>query len=103
MQFVFQGETGGFLSFPIPTTVDTQPVSGYIDIVGAKREAYRIDGSIYTQSGQLSELRVLKEHIVLNPGSYTVLPQVYNTSNKVYYLDPCDLNVKETPDFFPTP
>ena len=95
MVSVFQGETGGRLSFSIPTSITTA-VSGYLDVVGKQRRLYRFDGIITS-----GNLYIAKSGISnLSPGDYVMLPQVIDPDIKVYFLDSDDLQIIEVPDFF---
>lgn len=83
---VFDSETGGKVSFPYSDTIPA--VSGYAFFV-RRGTQYQLDG--YLASGYL---HILKEHICALPVSfYTVLPQVTDADNKVYFLDEVDLEV----------
>lgn len=94
MVFVFQGETGGALSFPIASTIPA--ASGYIDVVDIERIYYRFDGTIASSVLSVSKSGVSN----LVPGQYIVLPQVIDSSNRIYFLDQIDLQIIEVPDFF---
>jgi hypothetical protein len=92
MLTIFQGNTGGYFEFPVN---EADAISGYITVIGRKAQ-YRFDGELL--SGYLN---IPKSGISNLPnGNYTVLPQIINISNLVYYLDPEDLEVIEVPDFF---
>lgn len=94
MVVVYQGETGGSLSFSISSTIPA--TSGYIDVVDTERVYYRFDGTIAS-----NVLSVTKSGVCnLDPGQYIVLPQVIDTSSRLYFLDQIDLQIIEVPDFF---
>lgn len=94
MKTVFQGETGGNLTFAYTASA----VSGYVDVVSAKT------GTTYRAEGILSGgYLVVDKGLVssLDPGGYKLLPQVYSSS-EVYFLDEDTLTIKRTPDFSST-
>jgi len=92
MLTVFQGETGGNIQFPFNNDL---AVSGYIIVVG-RNVQYRFDGTLL--SGYLN---VSNSGICTLPnGNYTILPQLIDFNNLVYFLEPNDLEVIEVPNFF---
>jgi hypothetical protein len=91
---VFQGETGGAFSFSVSSIIPA--VSGYVDVVDKERVSYRFDGMV--SAGILS---IVKSGVSnLNPGDYVMLPQVVDSSSRIYFLDVTDLQIVEVPDFF---
>lgn len=94
MVSVFQTETGGTLDFAIPTSVPA--VSGFLYVVDRSRSYYRLDG--VTASGYLY---IAKSGLSnFTAGDYVGLPQVIDIDNKVYFLEPEDIQIVEVPDFF---
>jgi hypothetical protein len=93
MHVVFQGETGGYIEFPCGVNT---AISGFTYAVTRDRTTYSFDGvvasgTLYVAKAELSNLA---------PDQYALLPQVVDASDRVYFLDPADLQVVEVPDFF---
>lgn len=96
MHVVWQGETGGHVAFVNKVEVAT---SGFVYVVDRERKIIRFDGML--ASGQLF---IAKSGIAnLHAGQYTMLPQVIDANNLVYFLNEFDLLVEPVPDFFLTP
>lgn len=83
----WQGETFGYITAPYASTVPA--TSGYAFFVG-RGVQYRLDG--YTLSGYLYISRSGVSS--LPPGKYEMLPQVVDSSNRVCFLDPIDIEVE---------
>lgn len=83
----WQGETGGYITAPYASTIPA--TSGYAFFVG-RGVQYRLDG--YTLSGYLYISR--SGVASLPPGKYEMLPQVVDSSSRVYFLDPVDIEVE---------
>lgn len=93
--FIFEGETGGYLTFPCASSIAA--VSGYLDVVDRYRKMYRYDGTVI--SGQLCVEKASLGTTLL-AGEYSMLPQVVDIDTRIYYLTSSDLKVVEVPDFF---
>lgn len=93
MHVVYQGETGGHLTFVCDVATAT---SGYLWAVAQDRAIHAFDG--FVASGFLY---VAKSGIAnLDAGQYALLPQVTDSSTQIYFLTATDLKVIEVPDFF---
>lgn len=91
---VFQGETGGNLEFSFSNDLAT---SGYLDVVNGYRQMYRFDGTVGSGILYIAKSGIAES---LEHGQYTLLPQVIDVNNLVYFLQPDELHVQEVPDFF---
>jgi len=94
---VFQGETGGYLDFTYSNTIPA--TSGFAFVI-TQNVNYRFDGVL--ESGYLRVEKSLFSNNI-QPGHYTVLPQVADLDGRIYMGDLTDVQVIDVPDFFTTP
>lgn len=87
MVSVFEGETGGSISFSIEPTI--LAISGYLMLVSIHMALHTIYGTIV--SGYLI---IAKSGLAnFTPGNYIGLPQVIDTRSLIYFLTPVDIQV----------
>lgn len=93
MIVVYQGETGGTVTFELPSGLVGVAVSGYATVVSSARNKTIIGGLV---SG---EYLVLRKSLlsVITPGQHIILPQVVDTSASVYFIEQDDLRIIGVP------
>jgi hypothetical protein len=93
MHVVYQGETGGHLTFSCSINAAS---SGYVWAVAKDRTVYSFDGFLASGALYVSKSGIAS----LEEDQYVLLPQVTDDDSKIYFLETTDLKVVGVPDFF---